>query len=148
MAYVNFVNGNVLSASDLNSAVGNAAWTTYTPTVSGITIGNGTWASSYMQIGKTVFLKIRFTLGSTSAITGASTFSLPVTATGFGYGVANLNRGANFAGVAAISGTTNVVANAVDSSVNYATQRSTTATIPGTWAASDVISISIAYEAA
>jgi hypothetical protein len=148
MAYVNFVNGNVLSASELNSAIGNAAWTTYTPTVSGITIGNGTWAASYMQIGKTVFLKVRFTLGSTSAITGAATFSLPVTATGFGYGVANLNRGNNYAGVAAISGTTNVVANAIDSSVTYATQRSTSATVPATWAAADVISISIAYEAA
>lgn len=148
MAYKLFVNGTILPASDLNDAFGATGWTTYTPTTTNITIGNGTWASSYMQIGKTVHLKVRFTLGSTSAITGAATFSLPVTATGFGYGVANLNRGSNYPGISAISGTTNVVANAVNAAGTYAVLASTSATVPGTWAAADVISLSISYEAA
>jgi len=198
MAYRRFVNGEILSASQLNTylldqvistyadatarntAIGaNAqygqvtylstpgtfeiydgvalawiplltqrAWTSYTPTTTNITIGNGTWSSSYAMVGKTVHLKVRFTLGSTSAITGAATFSLPVTATGFGYGTANLNTGSNYLGVAAISGTTNVVTNVVNAAGTYAVQASTSATVPATWATGHVISLSITYEAA
>lgn len=125
------------------------AWTAYTPTVSGITIGNGTFSASYARVGKNVTLKVRFTLGSTSAITGAATFSLPVNATGFGYGTANLNcAGSNYQGVALISGSTNVIANAVNSAGTYAVQSSTSATIPATWATGNVISLTISYEAA
>lgn len=125
-----------------------AAWTSYTPTTTNITIGNGTWSASYIQIGKTVHLKVRFTFGSTSSISGAATFSLPVTATGFGYGVANLNRGSNYQGVALVSGTGNVVANAVNASGTYALLSSTSSTVPATWTTGDVISLSLTYEAA
>jgi hypothetical protein len=131
-----------------NIVSNTAAWTSYTPTTTNITIGNGTWASSYIQIGKTVHLKVRFTLGSTSAITGAATFSLPVTATGFGYGTANLNAGSNYFGVSVISGTANVVANAINAAGTYAVGSSTSATVPATWATGHIISLSITYEAA
>jgi hypothetical protein len=131
--------------SNISSA---SAWTTYTPTTTNITVGNGTWSSSYIQLGKTVHIRVRFTLGSTSAITGAATFSLPITAAGFAYGTANLNAGSNYQGVAAISGTTNVVANAVNAAGTYAVQSSTNATVPATWATGHTISISLTYEAA
>ena len=54
-------------------------WTTWTPTTAGITLGNGTLISKYQQISKIVNFYLRFALGSTSAITGSLSFTLPVT---------------------------------------------------------------------
>jgi hypothetical protein len=51
-------------------------WTAYTPTVSNLTIGNGTLTARYALVGKVMHLYIAFTLGSTSSI-GDATFSLP-----------------------------------------------------------------------
>ena len=55
------------------------AWTAFTPTwVSGLTVGNGVYNTShYVLNGKTVTFAIDFTLGSTSAVTGAFAVDLP-----------------------------------------------------------------------
>lgn len=149
MAYVNFVNGNVLSASELNSAVGNAAWTTFTPTVSGgLTVGNGTWSAGYMQIGKTVHLRIRFTLGTTSAVTGALSLGLPVTGALASYGVGLLTAGGTSYPATLLSGTTSVNIYAQNAAGTYLTRTNTSATIPGTWASTDSFNLAITYEAA
>jgi len=55
------------------------AWTTYTPTNSGITLGNGTQTARYTKIGKTVFVSYRLVLGSTSSLSGSVTVGLPST---------------------------------------------------------------------
>lgn len=55
-------------------------WQDYTPTITGVTIGNGTVTARYWQRGKTVVAEALITLGSTSAVTGAVTITLPVTA--------------------------------------------------------------------
>lgn len=61
------------------------AWTAYTPAISGgaspaWTIGNGTIAGSYAQIGKTVHFKGSLAIGSTTTVGNASlTITLPVT---------------------------------------------------------------------
>jgi len=130
MAYFNFVNGDILSASDLNSAVGNAAWTAYTPTVSsGLTVGNGTWASSYMQIGKIVHLRIRFTLGTTSAVTGALSLGLPVTGAIAGYATGLLTAGATNYPAAVVSGATSVNIYAQNAAGTYLVRANTSATV-------------------
>ena len=54
-----------------NAAIAGA-WTAGSMTLSSATIGNGTLVSRYRIIGKTVDFTFTFTLGSTSAITGAS----------------------------------------------------------------------------
>lgn len=54
-----------------------AAWTTYTPTLANLTLGNGTVAASYRRLGKTLMLRFRFTFGSTSSMGTSPTFSLP-----------------------------------------------------------------------
>lgn len=61
------------------------AWTSYTPTVTNLTTGDGTLASSYVQFGKTVIYRGRFTFGSTSSVGGVLTVTLPVTAKGSTY---------------------------------------------------------------
>lgn len=60
---------------------GGGAWTSWTPTFSGFTLGNGTAAAYYKQVGKTVHWNLVVTAGSTSAATASTaTFTLPVTA--------------------------------------------------------------------
>lgn len=65
--------------------VTGTAWTSYTPTWSSSgtspSIGNGTITGKYKKIGKTVFVKVRIQLGSTSTTgTGNWRISLPVNA--------------------------------------------------------------------
>lgn len=55
------------------------AWVSWTPTWANFAIGNGTNACKYMQVGKTVFYRIITTLGTTSSMGSAPTFTLPVT---------------------------------------------------------------------
>jgi hypothetical protein len=80
-------NGQVLTA-DSTAATGVAwaaagaptyTWTTYTPSNSGITVGNGTQTARYVKVGKTVFVSYRFVLGSTSSVSGAVYVGLPST---------------------------------------------------------------------
>lgn len=60
---------------------GFGAKTSYTPTLTGFTLGNGTIAGSYTQIGKWVWFEVTFTMGTTSAAASAlPTVTLPVTA--------------------------------------------------------------------
>lgn len=56
----------------------NAAWTAYTPTFYNATIGNGTTFFCYKKIGKVMFVRGRFTLGTTSNIGSLLDWSLPL----------------------------------------------------------------------
>ena len=82
------------SASDLT------AWTSFNPTLKTnggtITLGNGTMNAAYKQIGKTVHVRYKFTIGSSTSI-GANeiVFGLPITAANVDY---------NFTGAALDSG--------------------------------------------
>lgn len=53
-------------------------WTTYTPTWTNLTVGNGTVAFAYTQINKLVHVNGRFILGSTSSVGSNPIFTLPV----------------------------------------------------------------------
>jgi hypothetical protein len=53
-------------------------WTTWTPTIGGITVGNGSVAGRYFQTGKTVVFSFRLVFGSTTSITSTPTMTLPV----------------------------------------------------------------------
>lgn len=56
----------------------SGAWTAYVPTYTNLTIGNATVVARYMQIGKTVHVRIDITGGTTTSATGAVSISLPV----------------------------------------------------------------------
>lgn len=63
-----------------NGGANQSAWVSWTPSLTGITIGNGTVDAKYTQLlNKTVQWRIVIVLGSTSSVTGAITVSLPVT---------------------------------------------------------------------
>ena len=55
-------------------------WVAFTPTWSALTVGNGVYLRSHFaRMGKTVTVAIVFQLGSTSAVTGNITLTLPTT---------------------------------------------------------------------
>jgi hypothetical protein len=69
-------------AEDVETVLtGLGTWDDYTPTVNGLTIGNGTVAFRYVQIRNTVFVHGKITAGSTTTGTGSNIgATLPVTA--------------------------------------------------------------------
>ena len=116
--------------------------TTYSPTLSNLTIGNGTVSAGYTQLGKLVFYDCKITLGSTSSVTGGIQFSLPVTASdgkfvavkAHGYAF-DTSGGAYTTMAAADSGNgTNVFP-----TTSGAAQSGTSSTIPFTWATGDML---------
>ncbi|MEI8285759.1 MAG: hypothetical protein WCG15_00530 [Actinomycetes bacterium] len=94
MAYVvptTFTAGSVLTAAQMN-VIGadlvdhelyvsplRSAWTSLTPTWTGVTIGNGSTSARYMQTGKTVTYTGRLDIGSTTSFSATLTVSSPVT---------------------------------------------------------------------
>jgi hypothetical protein len=59
-------------------------WTTFTPTIAGITLGNGSKAGTYCQIADTVFFRVILTFGSTTSFSGgAIDLTLPTTPSGY-----------------------------------------------------------------
>jgi hypothetical protein len=76
---------NTIPIADSAEATGirwGGGWTTFTPTTSGITVGNGTLTGRYQQIGKTVTVYFNFTFGTTSSFAAAPggqiSFNVPV----------------------------------------------------------------------
>ena len=133
----------------------NGTWSTYTPTYTNFTLGNGTVdVARYSQVGKIVCLALQITMGTTSSVTGLIRISLPVTAastaTNTLQGGCQLNDSGSaiYSGVSALSSTTQVALYTLNSSATYLTRANTSATVPHTWASTDVFSALIFYEAA
>lgn len=75
----NILAGGVVPNS-LTSGTGTSwAWQTWSPTWTNLTVGNGTTGyAKYIQIGKTVHFRLKFTFGSTTAAGSYFQFSAPV----------------------------------------------------------------------
>ena len=125
------------------------AWISYTPVLSGFSLGSGTATGSYVQIGKTVFFTANFTLGSGFSTSTVAITSLPVTAKLGSGGLTNVlfsDVGLNqYVGAANIYETTSLQGYAIGTSGAFVALSST---VPFTWAIGDVIRFSGTYEAA
>jgi hypothetical protein len=73
------VNSGATAPEWTSAATPTYTWATYTPSNSGVTIGNGTQTARFVKVGKTVFVSYKFVLGSTSSIPGAVSIGLPST---------------------------------------------------------------------
>lgn len=63
-----------------SNTITGGAWTTWTPTFTSLTIGNGTVTARYSQIGKNVSFQLRILFGTTTTLTtSALSFTLPIT---------------------------------------------------------------------
>lgn len=132
------------------SGKGAAAWTTYTPSLTNWTLGNGTITGKWVQVGKTVFFRSVLTFGSTTtAASSAPNISLPTAA------IANDNtydvqarfwHSPSMYQAAAYQVSTTVYgAFIIGTNGVYLTPSTTT---PFTWATGDQVLISGTYEAA
>lgn len=64
----------VATTAFVTTAITNkvSAWTSFTPSIANITVGNGTREGQYQEVGNTLFFRVKFTLGSTSAMTAST----------------------------------------------------------------------------
>jgi hypothetical protein len=127
-----------------------AAWIAYTPTLSNITLGSGGTSAFYYQVvGKQVNVRGKITLGTTGALTGIATFTLPVNsilADQF-FGTATLeDKGVQFYQGQVRVGTNTGGVHAVNTAGTYGVLPATSATVPFTWGATDVIWVNFSYE--
>jgi hypothetical protein len=132
-----------------------AAWTSYTPTLTGITLGNGVLVCGFTRYGKTVKVRGNFTAGTTTTYSATTfAFSLPVvpsttytTSGGAAAGAAYIGPTAatRCAGTAYIT-TAGVLSFLCSTPANSVV----TNLVPGTWAAasSSTLTFQIEYEAA
>jgi hypothetical protein len=126
-------------------------WTTYTPTVTGITVGNGTLTGRYLKIGKMVSAFVKFTLGSTSAIGADNYVQLPFA---FANGNSQLvttsyldNAVAEYPGYGSTIFTENVRLYVLNTAGTNASFTLVTATSPFTWGTGDSFNFTYTYEA-
>ena len=144
-----FTAGQVLTAGELNAA---GAYSAHTVTYTNVTLGNGTSVARYTQFNKIVHYYGRFTLGTTSAITGQIGIDLPVNANTNTFVMGNANM--NDFGVATIDcGVIYINADLaylypLNAGTAYAQYAATSATVPFTWGNQDFFTWNLVYEAA
>jgi hypothetical protein len=130
------------------------AWKAFTPTLSGLTIGNGVLDFKYSQIGKTVHVKGKITLGSTSSVTTTVDIGTPVASTGYstGYLLGNFaayNNTTVWSGMMiSVANTTSFRVVIQDTSTTFAKAADISASNPFTWANTHTMFVTYTYEAA
>jgi hypothetical protein len=151
-----FLAGEIASATKLLEITNlmtalTDAWTTWTPTLTNLTLGSGTLVSVYRRLGKTIEYRFQFTYGAGSAVGTGPQFTLPVAPhSSYGAFAALIGMGLirdasagtiRDARVFVSAGSTMQI-NAMD---NTGGSASITATAPWTWAAPDVLSVEGRY---
>lgn len=145
---------NQVLSVDTGSATGlkwaGGAYSTWTPSIGNISIGNGTITGRFSQVGNTVSFSLKVTFGSTTTISGSPNFVLPVTANSvatFVCYILDTGVAAYLANAYCPSGTT-VYLDLIDTTSSRALLTSFSSTSPFTWGNGDLISISGSYEVA
>jgi hypothetical protein len=133
----------------------SGAWTSWTPTWTNLTVGNGTVVARYCQVGKIVQAFIGFNMGSTSSMGSGPFFTLPVTAVAPGsntpLGIMYLEDSgvAGFIGNIAYRTTTTSQLYAISANGTFLGGNSfLTSSTPFTWGTGDFFNGYFSYEAA
>lgn len=133
------------------------AWAVWSPTLTNASVGNGTLTANFVQVGKTIHFRLRFLFGPTSAVTGSFKFSLPATAVSAYIGTEGSVMGsvkyidignAEYFGFVQFATTSLGELVFLATSGTYASEVTTTASIPGTWSIGDELWCIGTYEAA
>lgn len=134
------------------------AWTTWSPTWTGLTVGNGTLTAKYSQVGKTVFVRLHLLFGSTTAVTALGPrFSLPVTSAALptSGGIVPAGPARTFNGTSGLAeglvvlqSTTAGEIRILGTAATYANLVQISSTVPFTWATNYEMACSFTYEAA
>ena len=128
-----------------------AAWQSYTPAFTNLSVGNGTLDGRYAQDNKTIHFRVSLTWGSTTSATPGTAIrvSLPVTAASGRYIVSAyyLDSGIrNWCAVGVIGDVSSTDVNLM--SPDNVSSGSVSSTAPFTWGTADVMVVSGSYEAA
>lgn len=146
-----------LTVNSVDYTPAGAAWTTWVPTLTNLTLGNGTQTARYRQMGKTIDYYWSFVLGSTSAVsvTTPPKFTLPVAPRShYGTGGSTAFPGAVHLLDAGLAHRQGLVQLDTGSTVQLAywdatpTLQSIGSTTPWTWGTNDAITAWGSYEAA
>lgn len=149
--------GNVIKANfDAAFPLGVDAWTSWSSTLTNLTLGNGVVVSKYQRIGRSIHWRFKFTLGSTSAVGTGPQFSLPTTphaeyvqwdtmgnSTLIDVSAAGIY---NAVVILTTAGASNVIFQRIGGSGSAAV--GVTALVPMTWAVGDILTANGTYESA
>ena len=140
------------------AASGGFTFSTWTPFwTSGVTVGNGTTDAFYATSGDLVFAYFKFTMGSTSSITGTPILTLPVNAANTTDRVWGSSFQALDAGTAVYFGVwdfnddsndTRAIPLAAKTDGTYMTSTYLSSTVPFTWTTNDVFYGTLIYRKA
>ena len=151
---------DAVEALEAKVAIGNTVlgtYTAYTPTLTNITIGNGTITAKYCRVNDFVHALGKILFGSTTVVTAANiNATLPVNAdtspTNVPWGWVSFidqSAGSVVQGTNSLSGYGDRAWFQVLVAIGtYATMSNINATVPFTWADTDYISFNICYKAA
>ena len=161
-----FTAGQTLTAASMNAisdnlnAIGDA-WTSYTPSLSNLTLGTGgTVTGYYVQVGQFVWVDIVAVLGSSGySVSNNPEFGLPNSTTFASRYTANVSTvgtalavetGANsrYQGYARVQTTSTVAIGMANVSGSYIATSGVNSTAPFTWNAADEFHLHFWYEAA
>jgi len=126
------------------------SWTDYTPTLTGITKGNGTLIAKYKRVGKLCTVLVKFTLGSTSSMGSDNYVTLPFNSTQdviapmsiMDYGTSQ------YMGFVYPQYADTVRLLLTNTNTSYGNGALVTATVPMTWTTNDNFAFVITYEVA
>jgi hypothetical protein len=154
---------NILNSNDddLNArlnTIETLGWVSYTPTLTNLTVGNGTLSAKYMRQSKICTVRFVFTFGTTSSMGTDPTLSLPFTSVALAAG-ANImqegvcalldqNTGNYYYGYFAASSTTTRMIRTSNVGITYPLVAQITSTVPMTWANLDQIAGQFTYDIA
>lgn len=125
-------------------------WRTYTPTFSGMSLGNGTTQARYSVVGKTVNVTLTVFAGSTTTYSGTIAISLPrataswySSSTTLGSGAVHNGTGATRRLTAAIWASSTTFNQVLETTSGFVTN-----VAPFTFGTSAIINCNLTYEAA
>jgi len=155
---------DAVEALEAKVAIGNTVlgtYTAYTPTFTGLTIGNGTVTSAYCRVNGFVHYYAEVTLGSTSSVTGAVFISAPVNvnaqmlaagsdSSAYIYGTASYTDQGTLVnyGWVTSSSATEMRLMVELTNATYAQRISMNTTVPFTWVSTDSFRFNAYYRAA
>jgi len=144
------------NSSAWTPVVSTGEWVSYTPVLTNMTLGNGTISAAYSQIGKTINVRFRFLLGSTSSINASTpkTVSLPLDIRSGIFSTQDIVGigSANFPGpgilVPFFNNVSSVRIGVIDTATAFSGVSNITNTVPFTWGNGNTITFTMTYEAA
>ena len=137
-----FVSGQVLTAAEMN---GIGEFTTFTPTFTNLTVGNGTVEAYYTRIQDLVGVFVNIVFGSTTSISGDVQLNLPldrVSGTRLPLGNCMFSDTGTGTFVGFVLSSTTVSQVIIRSGT---TLQPLSATAPFTWVATDILTVSLFY---